>query len=52
VSVSVVKCGEVLQCSVVVLVLFLSFCIFLYVLYTSVQFCTLCILIVMCMYSY
>ena len=47
-----VKCGEVLQCRDVLLVLsfFLSLCIWLYVLYASVSFCKLCILIVMFMY--
>jgi hypothetical protein len=43
-----VKCGEVLQCSDVLLVHFLS-CIWLYVTYTFVKFF---ILIVMFMYSY
>jgi hypothetical protein len=31
-----VKCSEVLQCSDVLLVIFLSFCVWLYVLYTFV----------------
>ena len=38
------KCSEVLQCSDVLLVLsFLSLCIWMYVLYTLVYFCKLCI---------
>jgi hypothetical protein len=50
---SVVKCSEVLQCSDVLLVLsFLSLCIWLYVLYTFVSFCKLCILIFMFVYYY
>jgi hypothetical protein len=47
-----VKCSEVLQCSDVLLILFLLLCIWLYVMYTFVKFCKLCILIVMFMYSY
>ena len=43
-----VKCSEVLQCSDVLLVLsFLSLCIWLYVLCSFGSFCKLCILIVM-----
>ena len=48
-----VKCSEECQCSGVLLVLsFLSLCIWLCVSYTFVYFCKLCIHIVMFMYSY
>jgi hypothetical protein len=47
-----VKCGELLQFSDVLLVLFYRSVIWFYVLYTFVKFYKLYIIIVMFMYSY
>jgi hypothetical protein len=45
-------CWSVAKCCSVVMFFFLSLCVWLHVLCTSVKFCKLCILIVMFTYSY